>query len=181
MRRSSVWRESRAMKQSQKMRKALEKQVLPKLIADGFTGKFPHYRKFYSDRIELISFPSYKYGNAFYVLASVAYPNREKDERNINYSFFEGNIDELTADDCPLRYVLKGNFGELFYYTDVYITYICGLMYQGVSEDRAKTYKRKWYEIRVQKADENIYEKVCGQVNKKLPKVYRWWNKMSKK
>ena len=138
-------------------------------------GSFP----ITEDRIELISFPSYKYGNAFYVLASVAYPNREKDERNINYYFFEGNIDELTADDCPLRYVLKGNFEELFYYTDVYITsYFGGLTYQGVSEDRA--YKRKWYEIGIQKADENIYKKVCGQVNKKLPKVYRWWNKMSK-
>ena len=63
------------MTQSQKIKKALEENVIPKLLADGFVGKYPNYRKVYPDRIELISFPKYKYGNAFYVLASIAYPN----------------------------------------------------------------------------------------------------------
>ena len=169
------------MTQSQKIKKALEENVIPKLLADGFVGKYPNYRKVYPDRIELISFPKYKYGNAFYVLASVAYPNKPQSEQNIDYCFFNGNLNDLTANDClGLRYYLKGNFGDLFYYTDVYW---CGgdLGAMGISEEKAKNYKRKWYEIRLQKADEAIYQKVCNLVNKRLPKIYKWWDKMSNK
>ncbi len=167
------------MTQSQKMKKSLEENVISKLLVDGFVGKYPNYRKVYSDRIELISFPKYKYGNAFYVLASVAYPHNEKEKQNIDYHFFDGNFDNLSADDCRCKCFLKGNFGDLFYYTDVYW---CGgdLGCIGVSEEKSKTYKRKWYELRLQKADENIYKKVCDQVNKKLPKIYKWWAKMGK-
>ena len=168
------------MTQSRKMQKALEENVISLLIADGFVGEYPNYRKIYQDRIELISFHKYKYGNAFYVLASVAYPNREKEKQNVDYNYFQGNFKELVADDCGgLRYYLKGNFGDLFYYTDVYW---CGgaLGYMGISEEKAKTYKRRWYELRLQKADENIYQKVCDQVKKKLPKIYKWWAKMGK-
>ena len=156
------------------VKKALEENVISKLLADGFVGKYPHYRKVYSDRIELISFPKYKYGNAFYVLASVAYPSREREMQNVNYRFFNGNFDELITDDCRSVYSMKGNFGELFYYTDVYWR-VGDLCCMGISEEKAKTYKRKWYELRLQKADENIYKKVCDQVNKKLPKIYKWW------
>ena len=66
------------MTQAQKMNAALEREVIAKLKADGFEGKFPHYRRVFSDRIELISFPKDKYGNAFHVEASIAYPNKEK-------------------------------------------------------------------------------------------------------
>jgi len=168
------------MTQSQKIKKALEENVIPKLLAEGFVGKYPDYRKIYPARIELISFPKYKYGNAFYVLASVAYPNRIQSEQNINYNFFNGNLNDLTADDCgDKRYYLKGNFGDLFYYTDVYL---CGgNLVMGISEEKAKNYKRKWYELRLQKADESIYGEVCDLVNKRLPKIYKWWTKMSKK
>lgn len=167
------------MTQSQRMKKALEENVISRLVADGFIGKYPNYRKIHSDRIELISFPKYKYGNAFYVLASVAYPNNEKEKQNIDHHFFDGNFDNLSADACCDKYFLKGNFGDLFYYTDVYW---CGgdLGCMGVSEEKSKTYKRKWYELQLQKADENIYKKVCDQVNKKLPKIYKWWAKMGK-
>ena len=170
------------MSQSQKMKKALEENVIPKLTADGFVGKYPDYRRICEDHIELISFPQYKYGNAFCVLASVAYPNAEKAKQNVNHHFFNGELSDLTADDCgDLRYYMKGNFGDRFYYTDVYLTYLCGLTVEGVSEEKAKTYKRKWYELRVQKADESVYQKVCDKVNRQLPKVYKWWAKMNKK
>ena len=62
------------MTQAQKMNAALEREVVSKLKADGFVGKFPHYRRFFPDRIEIISFPKDKYGNAFHVEASIAYP-----------------------------------------------------------------------------------------------------------
>ena len=50
------------MTQAQKMNAALEREVIAKLKADGFEGKFPHYRRVFPDRIELISFPKDKYG-----------------------------------------------------------------------------------------------------------------------
>ena len=168
------------MTQSQRMKKALEENVISRLVADGFIGKYPNYRKVYPDRIELISFPKYKYGNAFYIVASVAYPNKEeKEKQNIDYHFYDGNFDDLSADVCRDKYFLKGNFGDLFYYTDVYW---CGgaLGCMGVSEEKSKNHKRKWYELQLQKADENIYKKVCDQVNKKLTKIYKWWAKMGK-
>lgn len=47
------------MIQTQKMNAALKSEVVAKLKADGFEGKFPHYRRVFPDRIELISSPRY--------------------------------------------------------------------------------------------------------------------------
>ena len=93
------------MTQSQKMRKALEEKVISKLLIDGFIGEYPDYRKVYSDRIELISFPKYKHGNAFYVLASVAYPNREKEKQNIDYNYFNIAVGILENEDIENQIV----------------------------------------------------------------------------
>ena len=169
------------MTQAQKMNKALEREVITKLKADGFEGKFPHYRRVFPDRIELISFPKDKYGNAFHVVASVAYPNREKWEQNIDYHFFAGELGELTADDCGKRYELKSRFGRAFYYTDVYIISIFGgIIFQGVSESKMQSHKPKRFDIHVQKYDEGIHQRICDEVNRKMPKIYKWWSKMAK-
>ena len=42
------------MSQSSKMNDALKKNVIAPLQAMGFTGEFPHYRKVYDNRIELL-------------------------------------------------------------------------------------------------------------------------------
>ena len=169
------------MTQSQKMNTALENEVIAKLKADGFEGKFPHSRRVFPDRIELISFPKYQYGNAFHVIASVAYPNREKWEQNIDYHFFTGEFEELTADDCRNRYELKSRFGSVFYYTDVYIIHIfSGILYQSVSESKMQSHKPKRFDIHVQKYDERIYQRICDEINRKMPKIYKWWSKMAK-
>ena len=169
------------MTKAQKMNEALEREVIVKLKADGFEGKFPHYRRVFPDRIELISFPKDKYGNAFHVEASIAYPNRPKWEQNIDYHFFQGELDDLTADDCGKRYELKSRFGRIFYYTDVYIIQIFGgIIYEGVSESKMKDYKPKRFDIHVQKYDEGIYQRICDEINRKMPRIYKWWEKMSK-
>lgn len=169
------------MTQAQKMNDALEREVIAKLKENGFEGKFPHYKKVFSDRIELISFPKDKYGNGFHVVASVAYPNREKWGQNIDYHFFKGELGELTADDCGKRYELKSRFGRIFYYTDVYIIQIFGgIIYKSISESKMKTYKPKRFDIHAQKYDEAIYRRICDEINRKMPKIYKWWKKMSK-
>ena len=163
------------------MNQALEYEVIAKLKADGFEGKFPHYRRAFSDRIELISFPKDKYGNAFHVIASVAYPHREKWEQNIDHHFFTGELETLTADDCRERYELKSRFGRIFYYTDVYIIRIFGgIIYQGVSSCKMQSHKPRRFDIHVQKYDEGIYQRICDDINLKMPKIYKWWAKMAK-
>ncbi len=162
------------MSQSADMKKALLKYVVPNLQDNGFVGEYPHYRRFYSDRIEIISFSAYKYGNAFYVDVSTAYLR----EDNNNHTGFNGNIDEIVTGNCNKIYRLKGNFDGLFFYTDVYFK---GGIYMGVSDKKAETYKKGFFDIRVQKADSDIYKKVCDRVNKQMNKAYKWWSKMSKK
>lgn len=169
------------MTQAQKMNETLEREVIAKLKVNGFEGKFPHYKRVFSDKIELISFPKNKYGNGFHVVASIAYPNRDKWKQNIDYHFFTGDLSELTADDCGTRYGLKSRFGNVFYYTDVYIIQIFGgIIYQGVSETKMKEYKPKRFDIHIQKYDEGIYQRICDEINRKMPKIYKWWEKMSK-
>ena len=169
------------MTQSQKMNAALIREVIPRLLSDGFEGAFPHYRRVFPDRIELISFPKYKYGNAFYVQASVAFPDNEKDEQNIEHHLFSGNLETLIADDCRKRYMLRSRFGECFYYTDVYIVQLFGgIMYQGVSEKKMETYRPKCFDIHIQKYNEDIYQCICDEINRKMPRIYKWWSKMAK-
>ncbi len=162
------------MSQSTEMKKALLKYVVPHLQENGFGGEYPNYRRAYSDRIDIISFTTYKYGNAFYVDISTAYL---RDDNN-NHTHFNGNYNEIVTGNCNKIYRLEGNFDHLFFYTDVYFSW--GL-YLGVSDKKAETYKKGLFDIRVQKADQNIYKRVCNKVNKQMRKAYKWWNKMSKK
>jgi hypothetical protein len=50
-----------------------------------------------------------------------------------------------------------------------------------VSDKRAKNYKKKWYEIKLQSGGDATNEKICELINKRLPKVYKWWEKELKR
>lgn len=167
------------MGQFDKMKKALLEYVIPNLKDNGFCGEYPHYRRVHDDRIDIISFNTYKYGNAFYVDISTVFPNRPSGRQNVN-RFFGGDFDNIVTGDCCKIYRLKGNFEHLFYYTDVYLSFL-GSPYLAVSESKAKTFKRGFFDIRVQKSSPEIYKRVCDKVNKQMQKAYKWWNKMGKK
>lgn len=162
------------MTQAQQMRKALLASVVPNILREGFTGEYPHFRRTFADRIEIISFAPYKYGNAFFVDISTAYLRAQ----NTNtHSGFNGNFNTITTSDCRKIYRLKGNFDEKFFYTDVYF---CWAHYIGVGENN-KSFKPMLWDIRVQKAGPDIYQKVCDKVNKQMQKAYKWFDKMSKR
>ncbi|MCM1368084.1 MAG: DUF4304 domain-containing protein [Roseburia sp.] len=164
------------MSQSEKMNKALLTYVIPRLEENGFIGEYPNYRRAYEDRVEIISFHPWKYGNAFYVDISTAYL---RDSNNNLHNFTDRDINTVTTSDCNKIYRLKGNFDRKFFYTDVYL---CpGAIFLGVSEKKAETYKRGFFDIRVQKSSPEIYIKVCDKINKQIKKAYKWWNKMSKR
>ena len=173
------------MTQVQKINDALKEKVIAALLDDGFAGKFPHYKKMCGNHIKFISFDKDKYGNAFRVMASIAFPSEEPEYTNINYRLieFDGKSD-LTADEldigyCLKHYFLRGNLGDDFCYSDVWWDLSIG-MANRVSEKRAKDYKKKWYEIKLQSAGDEINEKICDKINKQIPKIYKWWDKQIK-
>ena len=164
------------MSQSEKMKRALLEHVIPGLKANGFCGEHPNYRRVVGDRIDIICFNTCKYENAFYVDISTVFPDRPKEKQNV-HRFFDGDFDNVTTGDCRDMYRLSGNFGDQFFYTDVYF---CWGYYLGVSENN-KTFKPIFPDFRVQKATADIYKKVCDKVNKGMRKAYKWWDKMGKR
>lgn len=186
------------MTQSQKMRAALSKYVFPNLIEKGFVGKYPLFKRIYSDRIELIDFGANKLGNSFGVAISTVFLPESKRDSNcflIGFQDFENANVYCTSS----RYCLKGMCCGEFYYTDVYREKVYGIIkqktannkikikktkpfitYKAVGETKAKNYVPSKNEVLVQKADENIYYKVCELVNRQLPKAFEWWDAFNK-
>ncbi|MGN0518315.1 MAG: hypothetical protein ACI4II_06290, partial [Acutalibacteraceae bacterium] len=76
---------------------------------------------------------------------------------------------------------LKGMYDGWFYYTDLYIQKINSMtFYNAVSEDKAKNYIPAKNEVLVQKADDDIYRKVCEEVNDQMTKAFKWWDAFNK-
>ena len=168
------------MSQSSKMNDALKKNVIAPLLSLGFEGIFPHYRKVYDSRIELLVIQKNKLGNSFTIEISTIYPQREGNERN--YVNWKENLDDVNVWDTNLRYRLPGMFDGWFYYTDVYVKRIplFGNDYVAVSEKKKQDFHpEKGYKL-LQIADDTIYEKVCIEVNKQMKKAFSWWKMMSK-
>lgn len=168
------------MSQSQKMRKALNKYVIPNLTEKGFVGKYPHYKKIYDDRIELLVFDTNKWGNSFTVGISTIFLPESKRNSNCYTSSFE-KIEDATVWSTNLRYSLKGMYDGWFYYTDVYKQKIGFLtIYNAVSETKAKDYIPAKNEVLVQEADDDIYRKVCEEVNNQMDRAFKWWDAFNK-
>ena len=174
------------MTQVQKINNALKERVVPALIEDCFVGKFPHYKKVCENHIKFLSFDKDKYGNAFRVAAAIVFPNEPPERTNINYNLMEFNgKSDLTAEEleigyCFRPYFLRGNRGEDFCYSDVYWDFSIG-MENRVSDKKAKTYKKKWYEIKLQSGGDATNDKIINLINKRMPKIYKWWDKEIKK
>ena len=168
------------MSQSQKMRKALYKYVIPSLTEKGFVGEYPHYKKIYDDRIELLAFQTNTWGNSFTIEVSTVFLENSKRDSNFCSAEFE-TIENATVGDTNIRYRLKGMFDGWFYYTDVYKQKIIGTtFYNAVSEKKAQNYVPAKNEVLVQKADDEIYRKVCEEVNRQMPKAFKWWDAFNK-
>lgn len=166
------------MKQSEKMKKAVLSTVVPHLEENGFRGEYPHYRRKFEDRVEVLCFRPNKHGNALQIDISTAFM-REKNA-NVN-RMFHGDFGNVTVSDCKEVYRLQGNFGDSFYYTDVYIVNLLGgIVYQGVSEEQAKNGPLVGFHLPAQKATEKTVGSVCKLMIERMKKAYRWWDKMRK-
>ena len=53
-------------------------------------------------------------------------------------------------------------------------------IYNAISETKAKDYIPAKDEVLVQKADDDIYRKVCEKVNNQMDKAFKWWDAYNK-
>ncbi|MBR4072264.1 MAG: hypothetical protein IKK26_06900, partial [Clostridia bacterium] len=134
----------------------------------------------YDNRIELLSFQTNNWGNSFTVEVSTIFLPKSK--RNSNFCSGEFKpIENANVWDTNLRYRLKGMYDGWFYYTDVYKQKILAITsYNAVSEKKAKNYSPAKNEKLIQKANDEIYCKVCEEVNKQMVKAFKWWDAFEK-
>lgn len=170
------------MSANQKMKAALRQYVIPELINEGFTGNYPHYRRVFPDRIELLAFQWNKWGHSFTVEVSVFFLNQQGLAANFTSDKSDIPLSEVNVWHTNRRFRLKGMYDGWFCYSDLYCRRIgFQKFYTAVDEKDAASYIPNPHEHLVQKADEDTYKTVCGEVNKQLKSAYRWWKKMSKK
>ena len=171
---------ARHMKNRDIMLATLKEHVLPGLSERGFAGKYPHYRRVNGNCIELISFLTNKYGGAFTVEASVAFPNNTYK----NYKLYE-NMTEATLNVTATnsRYRLPGMQDGWFYYFDIYRkrTLLFGNVYHAVSEKQSEAFEpTKGYKL-YQKFNEQTALHICDEVNLQLKKAFLWMEKFKAK
>lgn len=162
------------------MKSYLKKIVFAPLLDQGFTGKYPHFRREKDDCIELISVQTNKWGGSFTIEVSAVFPNSV----NKNYAKWEGLTDDmLTVWNTNLRYRLDGMYDGWFYYRDVYSKYVFGFgkNYIQASEKQAADFvPPKGYKL-VQKFNEETAIEICNEVNKQFAKAFKWLAKFEKK
>ena len=162
------------------MLSALKEHTFPLLEEQGFTGKYPNFRRKLDNCIELISFQSNKWGGSFTIEVSAVFPG----SADPNYTLYEGVTEETFGVEATnRRYRLPGIFNSWFYYRDVYRkrTLVFGSIYYDVPEKEAATFvPTKGYTL-VQKFDQNTAVQICAEINKQLETAYRWLNNFEKR
>lgn len=169
------------MTQSDKMQAALLERVVPKLMEQGFAGEYPHFRRVFGDRIELLGFVQHQYGGAFNVEVSVIFPQRPK-ESNHTLQGLEPP-EKATVFSARKRFRLNGMFNGCFYYTDVYKstrvfankqTYET---FEPVGEQRKRSFLPGPNQVLVQQADDALFARIADEVNRQLEDAYAWLEK----
>lgn len=172
------------MTNRQIMLNALKKYTFPVLMAHGFTGKHPNFRRKLDNCIELITFQTNKWGGSFTIEVSAVFPNAE----DPNYRLYEGATEETFGVEATCRrYRLPGMFDGWFYYRDVYLQrrrkwlFLSRDCYYDIPENHAADFRPpKDYRL-VQKFDENTAVQICEEVNQQLKKAYKWLRNFERK
>lgn len=152
---------------------AFEKHIIPKLKDHGFSGKYPEFRRSNVNCIEFIAFQTNKYGGAFTIEVSAAFPNII----NKNYQLY-GNMTEqnLRIDATNKRYRLPGMFDGWFYYSDVYrkrTLFFGNVYYAPHGKEDIEELIRKGYRP-VQIFDSHTADEICKEITRQLEDAYRW-------
>ena len=155
------------------MLSALKKHTFPLLKEQGFTGKYPNFRRKLDSCIELISFQTNKWGGSFTIQVSAVFPGSS----DPNYTLYEGiTEDTFGVEATNRRYRLPGMYAGWFYYRDVYRkrTLFFGNLYYGVPEKEAADFEPpKGYKL-VQKFNADTAAQICHEINSQFNKAYKW-------
>ena len=161
------------------MRSQLMKTVIAPLREKGFSGAYPHFRRFCEGYVELITFQTNKWGGSFTVELSAVFPGG----KNKNYTVREGLSDKtLTVWDTNNRYRVKGMFNGWFYYRDVYAknNLFFGKTFFDVPEKQTADFSApKGYKL-VQAFDDYTAVEICNEVNRQLVQGFKWLVKFEK-
>lgn len=152
------------------MLKALNKTVIKDLKSQGFTGKYPHFKKKKEDCIELISFYTNKYGGSFTVEVSAVFP----DSKVTNLSDLKAQVDgeNIEVACTNQRYRLKGMFDGWFYYRDVYRSPTG--FYEDIPESRADIFTAPEDWELLQPFNEITAENICEEISLQLDDAFEW-------
>lgn len=159
------------MTNRQIMLKVLNKNVIPKLLEQGFTGKYPDFRREKDDCIEFIGFQTNKWGGSFTIEVSAIFPN----------SKHTNCLGDLVAEDVTgteERYRLDGMFDGWFYYSDVYL--VDKNFYTNINEKEAETFIPPTHYKIVQKFSPEVAENICDEINNQFKKAFIWLVKFEK-
>ena len=155
------------------MLSALKESTFPLLFQQGFTGKYPNFRRKLDNCIELISFQTNKYGGSFTIEVSAIFPNG----KNKNYELYEGVTEETFGVEATNnRYRLRGMFDGWFYYRDVYRkrTLLFGNIYCDIPEKKAADFVPSSGFKLVQKFNEDTAVQICKEINIQFKKAQKW-------
>lgn len=152
------------------MLKLLKNTVIKELKKQGFTGKYPHFKKKKEACIELISFFTNKYGGSFTVELSAVFP----DSKVTNLSDLNAKVDENNVEvaDTNQRYRLKGMFDGWFYYRDVYR--LPTGYYEDIPESKTESFVQTENWELVQGFDEKTAEEICEEISLQLDDAFEW-------
>lgn len=159
-----------------KMREIIE----PKLLSEGFTGQYPHYRRRQGSKGEYISVNTYDMSNrtvngvmTYFFSLSSAVKKLERRGRRKDAEYFAGGIpfDETTADDCYSVFSKDTKYAELGGMYDNERAAIHVDVFEGVSDDEKETDTAQIL---------NRFADVAfdGMKGKKMP---RWYKKKRRK
>ena len=159
------------------MLKALKNTVIKDLQSQGFTGKYPHFKRKKEDCIELIDFQTNKYGGSFTVEVSAVFPNSSV----TNLADLTATVDEdkIEVACTNERYRLKGMFDGWFYYRDVYR--MPGGFYHDVPEKEKDTFHPSEDWKLLQAFDELAAEEICEEISLQLEDAFDWLFKLERK
>lgn len=159
------------------MLKTLKSTVIKDLKSQGFTGKYPDFKKTTPDCIELVSFQTNKYGGSFTVEVSAVFPNSKVTNlTNLNAAVDEQKVNVSCTNQ---RYRLKGMFDGWFYYRDVYK--LPNGSYHDVSEKDAERFLPSDNLKLSQKFDEKTAKDICYEISLQLEDAFKWLYKFKHK
>ncbi len=161
-----------------KMREIIE----PKLLAEGFTGTYPHYRRRKGKQGQYISVNTYDMSNrtvngvmSYFFSLSAAVKQLEKHGKRKDARYLAGGIpfEQSTAGDCAAAYCRGVKYAELGGLADGMKACIHVDVFEGISENEVEREKDTASEL-VKCVDVAI----GGMKNKTMP---RWYKKLRRK